>query len=76
MKCFVEELVWSPFCILDFVMRKYDFRGGWSENPQNRKTKRQTVLKSRGSTLTMGSYIQTGSAPPPPGDLPRTRAVI
>ena len=59
---------WSHFCKL-FLLRKYDFRRRWSATPKNRgqskKTEEGITLKSRGSSLSFGSYLQRGSAPPP-----------
>ena len=44
--------------------------GGWSATLTNRgwlkKTQGWTALKSRGSSLAVGIYLQRGSAPPPP----------
>ena len=44
--------------------------GRWSATPRNRgqsnKTQGRTALKSGSGSLAVGSYIQRGSAPPPP----------
>ena len=39
-----------------------DFRGWWSATPKNRGQSK----KSGGGSLAVGSYLQRGSAPPPP----------
>ena len=60
----LESLLYS------FALRKYDFRGQWSATLKNRgrskKTQELTALKSGGSSLPVGTYLQRGSAPPPP----------
>ena len=67
MKCLWTK--WSHFCI-EFALRKFYFRGWRSATPQNRgrskKTQGPTALKSRGGSLAVSSYLQRGSAPPPP----------
>ena len=59
-----------PF-VYNSALRKFDFRGRWSVSPKNsgpsKKTEDQTGLKSGGSSLVVGTYLQSGSAPHPPG---------
>ena len=57
MKNFVEEL--------ESLLRKCYFRGQ-EDKGLSKKTRGQTALKSRGGSLAIGSYLQRGSAPPPP----------
>ena len=53
---------------------KFGFRGRWSATAKNRgwspgwskKTQGRTALKNGGASLAVGSYLQRGSAPPPP----------
>ena len=68
MKCFTEKLK-SLWCLVyNFALRKFDFRGQWSATTKNRggskKTEGQRALKNGGCSLAVGSYLQTGSAPP------------
>ena len=59
--------------IYNFALRKFDFRGWWSATPKNRgwskKTQVWTGLKNGGGSLAVGTYLQRGSAPPPPTPL-------
>ena len=56
--------------VYNFALRKFDFRGWWSPTPKNRgqskKTQGRTALKNWGGSLAVCSYLQRGSAPPPP----------
>ena len=50
-----------------FTVRKYYFRGQWSATPKNggwsKRTLGWTVLKSGGSTLEVGTYLQEAVPP-------------
>ena len=65
----LESLLYIT-CTLSFPLRKYDFRGQLFAAPKNRgqskRTQGRTVLKNEGGSLAVGSYLQRGSAPPPP----------
>ena len=56
--------------VYNIALSKFDFRDQWSATPQNRgrskKNQGRTVLKHWAGSLAVGSYIQRGSAPPPP----------
>ena len=58
-------------CLYNSALGKFDFRGQWSVSPKNRgqlkKTQGWIGLKSGGGSLAAGTYLQRGSAPPPPG---------
>ena len=63
--------IWISF-VGHFVLRMSDFGGRWSVNLKNRgwskKTEGRTRPKSKGGSLAVGTYLQRGSAtPPPPG---------
>ena len=70
MKCVTSDKIGVTF-VYRFELRKYDFRRRWSATPKNRErsigtTHGQTAPKSEGDRLSAGSYLQGGSAPPPP----------
>ena len=53
----------------NFVSTNIDFRGRWPATPKSRwskKTQGHIALKSVGSSLTVNSYLQKESTPPPP----------
>ena len=56
--------------VYNFALKKFNFRGRWFQTLKNRgqskKTQGRTALKNRGGSLAVGSYLQRGSAPPPP----------
>ena len=64
--CFAEELE----SLLHRVLYKEILRGGGLQPPKiggwSKKTQGWTALKSGGGSLTVESYLQTGSAPPLP----------